>query len=320
MEIIDGIKKGLLITAVALLMACGAGSSSSSSGGPAYSGRATPAIVDNSNSKDFSDTTYTGTGATGAFAALDAGGSNNGANLKGFAKTFRTFTKDFDAGKGSLGGATAELVNENQTIPGNCGGDYSFNVNYDTVTGSFDGSLTFNNLDDCDGTVNGSVSYSGTINLGDVSDFKMSFSSLTFSDSVESITMNGSAIFKQISTSVDQVVLNMDYQDNNTNLTYRTENLVIVSTNHDTYSSETIAGKVYHPDYGYVVVRTDLDLVVTNYDNYPSTGIVVMTGATSEATVTFNDSNSYSIAVDENGDGTIDQTKACTWVPDTCGI
>lgn len=317
MDTIGLFKKGLVITATALLIACGGGGGGGAAG-PVYNGLTTQAIVDKPNSKAFSDTTYTGSGATGAFASLEAGKSNNGANLKGFAKTFRAFTKGFDVSKGSAGGATAELVNESETIPGKCGGSFSFNINFDTLTGAFNGSLSFNSFNDCEGTVNGAVTYSGTIKSLEVSDFTMSFSSLSFSDGTESITMNGSAIFSQISPTVDQVVLNMDYTDNNANITYRTENLVIKTTHNSNSTSETISGKVYHPDYGYVDVMTDLPIVVNNYDNYPSSGVVVMTGVDSKSTVTFNDSNSYTIEVDEGDNGSIDETKMCTWEPDTC--
>lgn len=315
MKIINQLKYGILLGCTIVLFACGGGGSGASA--PAYTGKVTQAVVDNSNSKDFSDTTYTGSGATGAFASLEAGKSN-GANLKDFARTFRAFSKGFDVSKGTDSAATAEVVNLNESIPGECGGSYAFNINYDTETGSFDGSLTFNNFDDCEGTVNGSVNYSGTLEFGDIIDFTMTFSSLSFNDDTTSVTMNGSAVFSQISNSEDQVVLNLDYKDNNTNVTYRTENLVINTTYYNTHTSETMTGKVYHPDYGYVVVTTSSPIIVYLTDYYPSEGVVVMTGAAGKATVTFNHKNSYTITVDVDGDGSIDETKACTWEPDAC--
>jgi len=318
METIGLLKKGIVVTATILMIACGGGDGGAV--GPVYNGLLTQAVVDKPNSKDFSNTAYTGSGASGAFAGVDTDNPNQSASLKGFAKSFRAFTKGFDVSKGITGAPTAAVENINDTIPGECGGEFSFNINYDSETGSFNGSLTFSDYNDCDGTTNGNVTYSGTINGGDVSSFEMTFNSLSFQGETESITMNGTGVFSQVSSTTDQIVLNVDYRDNNSNLTYRTENLVIKTTDYFTYSSETITGKVYHPDYGYVNVVTEAPVIVNYVDDFPSSGILVLSGQASEAIITFTSDNTYTIEVDEGGDGTIEETKNCTWQPDECVI
>ena len=67
------------------------------------------------------------------------------------------------------------------------------------------------------------------------------------------------------------------------------------------------SGTFYHPDYGYVVVSTQLRFRIDTFDIYPSQGILVVSGAgNTKARFTAVSTVSYQVEADTDGDGSYD--------------
>jgi hypothetical protein len=75
---------------------------------------------------------------------------------------------------------------------------------------------------------------------------------------------------------------------------------------------EIISGRYYDPDYGYVEVYTEGPLRIDDGDDWPSDGVLVVTGDTgiaggsTMARLTALSSTTYQVEADTNGDGTYD--------------
>ena len=308
MDTIGKLRKVFIAFVAAGLVACGGGGNS----GPApavYSGITDPAKVDNGNSKPFNETASIGSGSGSGIGGVFSAAQNNSSdrnNLKAFAKSFRNITKSLDVKNTNPGSQDGLAAAINDSIQGDCGGSMSFNINYDENTHVFSGNISFNNLNDCDSTINGSVSFSGTLvpSSESMSGFKMSFNAVSFTDSDASMTMTGDITLTSLSINQDRMVMNMDFRNNNTNVTYRVQNLSILETTNGSVEITVVeSGRVYHPEYGYVTVSTPTPIETNVSDQNPSSGVLLMVGDASSATVTYLDSNNYTIQIDHGNDG-----------------
>src|SRR3990172_2050504 len=76
------------------------------------------------------------------------------------------------------------------------------------------------------------------------------------------------------------------------------------------YVEFTVSGKFYHPNHGFVVISTPTPFRINSGQNWPSQGVMILTGKNStKARLTVNSPptttpTTFVVAVDTNGDDT----------------
>jgi hypothetical protein len=122
----------------------------------------------------------------------------------------------------------------------------------------------------------------------------------------------------RVNTDRDETSLNMDLLFEDTaageSLWLNGFTLIVSDGIDDGQAYETIAfrGRLYHSEFGYVDIRTDVAFRVDDGDDYPSEGILVLTGA-DDATIvmTVLSNTQYQVEADLDGD------EAYDWGPET---
>jgi hypothetical protein len=109
------------------------------------------------------------------------------------------------------------------------------------------------------------------------------------------------------------MAMTMLLQDNSTGKVYKVEAYTLTLTEQVNYADvELLSGRYFDPDYGYVSITTTTPLRIYVGDNYPSDGVIVVTGNTgiaggsTMARLTALNSTTYQIEADTNGDGAYD--------------
>lgn len=315
-----------------LITGCGGGGGGGGTSSITYSGATTEAAVDETNARELSTTAVDGTTSGDSLALRaesgDGAGQPSRLRIAGLAKTLAQAALSAEPTGGGANVPAGASQSGSGTLNGGCGGSVSYSLTYDDVTGSFSGTFTFNNYDDCYGEViNGSTSLSGTLNLStlELEDFTYSFNSLSVTSGAETETVSGTIVITMTGAFSYQVTFNIVYRDGAGD-TYKLEDYVVSFDESSSPTVITVSGRVFHPDYGYVTVTTTTPVQIYTFNDYPHAGVIVLTGATgtgglpTTATVTFTGTNSYTIDVDSDGDGAVDTNYDCTWSPAACTV
>ena len=288
----------------------GGGGGNDGDGGISYSGLTNQAELSEQNVEDI---------AGGAFAAGLVGDGMMGFNSfdqsshEYWADKFRTVKVpqilsdslhliDFTAP--SPGAAHAALDTMEETVTGDCGGSLTYSVSADDADGTFSGSFTFSQYCN-DGTeINGSASFELVMNL-ETEEFVeayLSFEKLTGGD----LTFDGE-IEIDFSASPDRVTFNAYGQDPVSGKVYWIEDYIITIDEVDEDLDENadfvrieISGRFYHPDHGYVTLETTEPFVLYTENDWPASGILVVTGANdaSAKLMANNDNEEYYCTVE----------------------
>ena len=315
MENIKYIKHGLLIAAVTGLIACGGGSNSSSDVN--YSGKTNQAKITADNVDGFYDATNGAESPpnTSANAATNSSQqSTQGNRLSRFASRLRSASSSASSGySGGSSGTNAQIVSADDVIDGPCGGQAVVAGTKDDEVFNVDLTVSFQDYCDDDGTFNGVIGVVGSDNdTTGVFNIKMTFTDITYKSDTDSMALNGEV--SAAGTESDFTIkMTLNYKDSNANKVYRVENYVLTVTDSNTL---TLQAKVYHPDYGYVVVSTPTPVYVDPVTDLPVSGVVVLTGDNSSATIVFHDGY-YMITV---VDGTTTTEKQCDSTTDVCTV
>lgn len=233
---------------------------------------------------------------------------------------------------------------ETISVSGNCGGTLSGSLEVNEATETFTSSFVFDNYcltptgNAADGiTMHGNAGLDGvcdpaTFNITtqscDFIDYTMTFTNLNSRGYGESQTMNGT-LSSAITLTGYETTLNMDLRDDNPDVTFRFDNYLIQVSEDSPMpgiDSIVVSGDAYHPDYGYAVVSTITPAQLPSGSlGPPESGELLLTGADgtvgpTTATFTFTGFNTFTIAIDTDGDGTTDETRSCTWYPDSCFV
>lgn len=304
------------------LVACGGGGGGGGPSSISYTGSTSQATINGSNATAL---------AGSAFASGDAGAS---ANVLGVAsgsvsqpveqRSIKVANVLQSAvGKIDLRSSSSMVIGttqtDSQTFNGPCGGSFSYTISFDDVTGNFNGSLSFNGYCEQTGSsISGHVSLSGQIDL--TPNPPTLFKSLAFDATYLALVDNGSnfaisgTVAFVFSGSSATVTENFRIQDGSGKV-YKVANLVIVLTNTLSDVQETLNGRFYHPDHGYVDVVTNTTFVIPTGYAYPTSGSLTINGAGStKAVLTALSDGTYTLDIDVDGDGITDQTKSGDWV------
>jgi len=299
------------------LVACGGGGGGS---GPtvSYTGSTSQAMVDGGNAAAL---------AGGAFVSGDAGASANvlatsevvsqpvqQRSIK-VASVLRSAVGKIDL-QSAPSVAVGAIQQESNTVSGPCGGTLSYTISVDDVTGAFDGTLSFSSYCETPGeSISGQVSFSGLIDLVTPSFTSLQFTAtyLALTDNGKSFAIAGTVAFS-FSGSTATVTENFVIQDGSGKV-YQVQNLVITLTDTGLQTEETLNGRFYHPDHGYVDVVTTVTFIVPSGSAFPTSGSLTINGASgTKAVLTALADGTYTLDIDSNGDGSFETQVTGNWV------
>ena len=296
---------------------CGGGGGGSDSG-IVYSGLTTSAALTDANAEDLSG------GALGAGLIGDGmmGLSVNQGPGSYHIKNMRSVQVPqilsdsldlIDFASASPGGMYAAAQNDSDTIPDGCGGSMSYSVSYDSATGIFSGSFTFVNYG-CDGTtISGGARFSGIINPSNSEFIEASFSFDNLSGG--DLTLDGDLTI-DYTVIPHEITFSAYGQDPNSGKIFWIDNYSITIDEYAGYVELEMSGRFFHPDHGYVTLSTDQIFVLHDGDEWPASGILIVTGANnSKVKLTANDNVTCSVDVDADGDDAYEWTSGLmNWV------
>jgi hypothetical protein len=314
----------LIFSACLITMGCSSGGGGGSSSGLTYSGITTPAEITAENADDMAVGAFeagsSGTAFTGIAAANDpsqTAGKPGRPLLIDFAKNMAGVIPAIDYTAASAQEVSAELRTESGSLPpGDCGtgsSGGSYNIQINTSTGAFSGSITFSGFCEAGLSVSGKASFSGSVNVNteELRSSTLNFDSITASSETESVTLDG-RIEMSASGSTYTAAMDMLIRDNNAGGVCKIEDYQMDISDGYGYSDVTVSGRFYDPLYGYVDLETEQALRIYDYDEYPSAGILIIEGQTgsaggpTKARFSVIDQDSFQVEVDTNGDGTYD--------------
>ncbi len=329
-NIINSYKAALFLLLVLLSLICiGCSSSGGSSGESAplsYSGISTPIAIDENNADQLLHDTFPGSATEMMdIVQLDKTSYKSiPATLKMALIVGETiYQKDMTSSKDSV---SAAIHSNSDTVYGNCGGSYSITISIDDVSGEMSGTMNYSSFCNDGLTLNGSVSYFGSLDLPvspsslEFESFTMIFNNVTGTDSItnESETMSGEITITE-NGSTSNMNVDMVIKDNNINKTYWINDYQITETATYNNVQQEFTGMYYDPDYGYVHVETAEPFVYEYSNEWPGSGIMIMEGAegaaggSSMARLTALSSETCQIEVDADGDGVFEHTETSSW-------
>jgi hypothetical protein len=196
---------------------------------------------------------------------------------------------------------------ESETFYGDCGGSAYGYVCVDNVSGAFDGYFNFSGYCSEGVIITGRVDFSGTIDV-----YTYDFLQLNFSFNNVSVVSGGYSFTLAGTVNYDftppvSVTMDMLLCDNGTGKVYWVCNYTMALTEGPGYVDVEISGRFYDPDYGYVIVTTPKAFRLYIYDDWPSEGELIVTGASNtSAKLTALSSTTYQVEADTDGDGSYD--------------
>ncbi|MDA8090273.1 MAG: hypothetical protein M0Z61_08660 [Nitrospiraceae bacterium] len=283
-----------------------------------YSGKTVQAAITNADSREVISSLFSGATSGSALTALTV--QNNGISSQPWllliAKTIPGTVDQINFKTSSNSGDTVQKASQSssQTIYGNCGGSANVSLTADSSNNTFSGTGTFSSY--CmDGiTINGSGSYSGSLNSQQLpQQFSFNTSNLNVEDGSITFNVAGTINFSLTWDSVPEL----------TNLS-ATEDLLLKDSTGNIYWIDnfnlgavlkyasgnlseldlTLAGTFYDPVFGYVTVSTPSAFVFYSPWDYPSAGALTAVGANNSSAILSVPSYGYAdIKVDADGDG-----------------
>ena len=194
--------------------------------------------------------------------------------------------------------------------PGACGGfaHYDFEVN--DSTGEFDGSIEFDQYNDCEIELTGSVSSSGQVNLISYEFIRLSlvFELLEAIDASMVKTVLSGKFNADQNGATETIDYDLRVRDEASGKVYWFDGFRITKVygyDPQPFAEEAIdAGRFYDPDRGYIDLATLEPVRTYSGEIWPSSGRVVAVGAMNAvARITFLTPVVYHVEVDENNDG-----------------
>jgi len=332
----------ITIVAFGIISALGTGGSDNGGGvAPVtYTGLETQAQITSDNAQPLGEIAFLGVTA-GSFVSIAVDqqvplDESRSTSVITIARALHTVLIDINANE-DVRLSPIGWIETQPPIPGQCGGTASGSTDVNESDQTFSGSIAFSNWCNFGFTMNGTVTFSGECDAAtfdpatqacDIIDYTMVFITFTASGDGYSETMTGT-LATTITPTGYVSTLNLMLRLDNENVTFKFEDYVstVIVNSPTDYDTVVVAGNVYHPDFGFVVVTTPtpVQFYTDSLDGPPLSGVVLLTGANgtaglTTATYTFIDFNFFEIAVDTDGDGSADITWSCDWDPGDCTI
>ncbi|MFA6011124.1 MAG: FG-GAP-like repeat-containing protein [Desulfobacteraceae bacterium] len=193
---------------------------------------------------------------------------------------------------------------------GDNGGTATYNLDVNDSTGSFKGTINYNQFASQSVVINGIANIIGTVdpNWNDVTQLTLSFKSLDLNfGNPEGWTLTGRlSLNTDFSSHTETLSMDLVLLDQDDDKTYWFNNYTITTHFLDNGASQTMTGRYYDHDNGYVELTTPVSLYFNYNSGWPSEGSVLFNGDSGTwVQLNFN-GNIISIEADTNGDGGID--------------
>jgi len=297
----------IILLAVIIFYGCGGGGGGGSSSGINYTGVTTQATIDENNAFDIAVEAVTANDKTSSLNVLGAAEQKTTSQqtflLFDISQYLQEVIYKIEVSLTTL--YIGAIQSDSGTISGGCGGNFTYNLSVNDVTGDFNGTIKFNNYCEEGIKISGNVNVSGNININteEITYLAMTFTNIQAQDGQESIGMNGSMDFL-LGYPSWQMIMSLVIKDNNLNKVYKYENVTYNYTEYSNYIEFTFTGRFYHEDYGYVTMTTLTPFRITDYDYWPSSGSAIGEGSSGTKTkLTIIDSSSFFVEADTDGDG-----------------
>jgi hypothetical protein len=308
---------GLLIISIFLAFAlafttggCSGGGGSSGSSGPTYSGLTVAAPVDEANAQDLAGGAFATGLVTDGIMGLSAQQAPQDYHIANFRTatiplTLRDSLDLVDIESVAQRGGQATVQTASDTINGECGGTMYYSVTGDDVHGTFSGRFRFTNYCNDGTTINGSASFYGeyNVNTGEFAEATFSFNNLTGGE----LSLTGD-IRINFAADPNVATFNAYGVDPGSGKVFWIKDYTITIADDTGSVAIEMEGTFYHPDYGYVTLTTQAPFVVNDGDEWPTSGVLVVTGANgSKAKLTALDDATCQIQVETSGDDAYDE-------------
>jgi hypothetical protein len=299
---IKNLTKSFPLFATLLLVGCGGGGGGDS--GVTYTGLTTPAVITSTNAKTLAEGVIGGSSTGTAFGVVsDEQETQPNPTILDVARILSNSITQLNISPSSstLPGA---IVSDSRTISCPDGGSISASLSVDDGTGDFNGTFNFINCAEGGTTISGNATVSGTINLSSlvIGVLNFTFNPVTVVSGAESYTMSGT-VRTSVSGSSATIVMDIRLRNNNTQMVEWINNLTASVDDYGPYLEMTITGRYYHPEYGYIDIVTIDPLRINDLDQFPSSGQIIITGASgSKARLTAMPTE-YMLEVDPDGGG-----------------
>jgi len=256
--------------AFSALVACGGGGGGGGSNG--FTGVSTLAVIDDTNAEQLVTDAYAGGSLTDSMVIPLALGSSQPLDLAPLGNVLFDSVPAFDF---------APTVSKLEAIPpmaGSCGGTASGNINGSETTAS--GTIVYDNYCDAGITLNGSVTFSATLNPStNAVSMTMSFNDLTsgtgsLSGSVSMSIVNYTDFYSPTTMTMNIVLTDTLGQ------TYWVDHYSIAITpGTGTLDTAVVSGTYHDYDAGHVVITNPDPLQIDNFTGNPESGTLHFAGA-----------------------------------------
>lgn len=307
--------QGLLaVGLIGMLAACSGGGGDGGGSGITYTGVTTPAVVTTSNADPIATTAYQAGDMGATFNVLGIVSESGGERPSHFRWLLLARSLEATARHLSLSGPPSRVAigaTESLTIDGGCGGTISMTASVNDQTGAFTAQMVLSNYCEDGVVMSGRTSMTGQFDLdaGTFLDLSMTLTTLTVQ--AGSDTFSASGTMTMAFGSSDDIQLDLVLRDASGEV-YWARDYVIGVTPGAGYDDITMTGTFYHPAYGSVAVATQTSLRINSTDDWPSSGVLVMTGNSSGVKLTMLSATSFQLEVDVDGDFTYETDLGAT--------
>jgi hypothetical protein len=198
----------------------------------------------------------------------------------------------------------SNVITESNNLEGGCGGELSYTLTFDRISGTFSGDLILTDYCDDGITVSGETDVDGTF---EVSSGVFETATLSFNDfSDESHTLDGEVSLDFTATPI-VATFTAYSKDKQSGRVYWLKDYSINLYELSDRVEIEVFGTFYNPDNGFVTLTTTEPFVVFAEDDWPASGQLVIQGdSATKARLTAIDQLRYRVEADTEGDGVFD--------------
>jgi len=199
------------------------------------------------------------------------------------------------------------IIDDSDTIPGECGGSAFYTIRIDDVAGTFTGKMTFSDYCEDDIILSGRANFSGSFDIltGDILELSIFFNNLSETNAGETYRFDGEI---NIVESGGSILIDLELLiQNPSGEVFWVNNYFITLTEGPGYEDVEATGRFYHPNYGYVDFSTEVTLRTLDIDDWPSSGTLLFEGANNtSARLIAVDALTAQVTADTDGDTIVD--------------
>lgn len=197
----------------------------------------------------------------------------------------------------------------NYQIQGDNGGTASYTLEINDATGTFFGTVVYQGFTSQGITIDGTTEALGTFdaNRQQISRLTLSFRTLNLQSGASMFSLTGtlSWVFNLASSS-ENLSMNMVLLDQASAKTYWFNNYELFTVYSGNGLSQTITGRYYDHDNGYVTLSTNTTLIAANGNQWPSQGTINFSGKLGSWVRLKFLANTLVVEADTDGNGSVD--------------